>query len=104
MTDNNPDTSTDTGTDYDDEEPLAVFEAALLPDWEWEVYEVQERDVEVVIGFDEDGDHETETTTIYFGRVKSPNTYGHWEYGTFTTNDLKTAGAFRTDEGTGEWP
>jgi len=50
----------------------------LLPDWEWEAYEK-----------DEDG--------IYFGRVKSPNTYGRWEYGTFSQDQLETAGAYRTD-------
>lgn len=89
--------------DYENDDPLAVFDAAFLPDWQWEVYEVQERDVEVVTGM-EDGEPITETTTIYHGRVKSPNTYGKWEYGTFSTSDLKTAGAFRVDKDTGEWP
>lgn len=96
---------TDTDTDIEDaEEPIATFEAALLPNWTWEVYEVQERDVEVVTGLDADGEPETEETTIYYGRVQSPNTFGGWDYGTFTVADLKTAGAFRTDEDTGAWP
>ena len=46
-------------TDYDDEEPLAQWEAAFLPDWEWEAYDKVEED---------DG--------IFFERVKSPDTYG----------------------------
>jgi len=65
-------------TDYDEEEPLAAWEAAFLPDWEWEAYEKED-----------DG--------VYFGRVKSPNTYGRWEYGSFSQDELETAGAYRTD-------
>lgn len=95
---------TDEEIDYDEEEPLATFEAAFLPNWEWEVYEVQERDAEVATGVGDDGEPETEVTDIYWGRVKSPNTYGDWEYGTFSASDLKEAGAFRTDEDTDEWP
>lgn len=90
--------------DTENEEPIATFEAAFLPDWEWEVFEVQERDADVVVGVDDDGEYEVRVTTIYYGRVKSPMTYGGWDYGTFTVHDLKTAGAFRTDRDTGEWP
>ena len=86
--------------DFEEDDPLAVWEAAFLADWEWEAYEVEERDADVVV--DEDG--ETVETTIYFGRVKSPNTYGQWEYGSFSAHELRQAGAFRTDEDTGEWP
>jgi hypothetical protein len=57
---------------------LASWEAAFLPDWEWEAYDKEE-----------DG--------VYFGRVKSPNTYGNWEYGYFTQEQLEEAGAYRTD-------
>jgi len=64
--------------DYDDEEPLAVWEALLLPDWQWEAYEKEEEN-------------------LYFGRVKSPNTYGRWEYGYFSRDQLETAGAYRVD-------
>jgi len=63
---------------FDDEEPLAVWEALLLPDWTWEAYEKQEDD-------------------LYFGRVKSPNTYDRWEYGYFSREQLETAGAYRVD-------
>lgn len=66
-------------SDYDDEEPLAVWEAAFLPDWTWEAYDKEEGDV-------------------YFGRVKSPQNYGNWEWGYFTRNQLEKAGAFRVDE------
>ena len=67
-------------TDYSDEEPLASWEAAFLPDWEWEAYDKVE---------DEDG--------LYFGRVRSPNTYDRWEYGYFNREQLEKAGAYRTD-------
>jgi hypothetical protein len=50
----------------------------LLPDWEWEAYDKED-----------DG--------LYFGRVKSPNTYGNWEYGYFSQEQLEKAGAYRTD-------
>ena len=65
--------------EYDDEEPLAVWEALLLPGWQWEAYEKEEEE------------------NRYFGRVKSPNTYGRWEYGYFNREQLKTAGAYRVD-------
>jgi hypothetical protein len=50
----------------------------LLPDWTWEAYRKEE-----------DG--------VYFGRVRSPNTRGDWEYGYFTQNQLEEAGAYRID-------
>ena len=50
----------------------------LLPDWRWEAYE-------------------KEIDDVYRGRVKSPNTYGNWEYGSFTQGELETAGAYRID-------
>ena len=72
--------------DFDEDDPLAKWEAALLPDWEWEAYDKPE---------DEDDG-------VYFGRVKSPNTYGRWEYGYFTQEQLEKAGAYRTDLDPGE--
>jgi len=57
---------------------LAEWEAAFLPDWKWEAYTKQDDD-------------------IYYGRVKSPNTFQEWEYGYFTQNQLEEAGAYRTD-------
>lgn len=65
--------------DYDEEEPLAVWEALLLPDWRWEAYKKEEEE------------------NLYFGRVRSPNTYGRWEYGLFSQEQLETAGAYRVD-------
>lgn len=59
---------------------MARWEAAFLPDWKWEAYDKVE---------EEDG--------LYFGRVKSPNTYGNWEYGYFSKEQLEEAGAYRTD-------
>jgi hypothetical protein len=67
-------------TDYGDEEPVAAWEAAFLPDWHWEAYEMVD-----------------ETDTVYFGRVKSPYTHGRWEYGYFSQDQLEEAGAYRTD-------
>lgn len=65
-------------TEFEEEEPLASWEALLLPDWEWEAYDREE-----------DG--------LYFGRVRSPQTYGKWEYGYFSEEQLRKAGAYRTD-------
>lgn len=65
-------------TDFDSEKPLATWKAVRLPDWEWEAYEKEDDE-------------------LYFGRVRSPNTYGNWEYGYFTADQLRTAGAYRTD-------
>lgn len=62
----------------DEEEPLAAWEALLLPNWRWEALE-------------KDGDG------VYYGRVKSPKTYDKWEYGHFTQEQLKEAGAYRVD-------
>jgi len=66
------------GIDFEEDEPLASWEAAFLPDWTWEAYEKEDED-------------------LYFGRVKSPNTYDQWEYGYFSTRQLQQAGAYRTD-------
>jgi len=65
-------------TDFDEEEPLAAWEAAFLPDWTWEAYDKKEDD-------------------LYFGRVKSPNTYDQWEYGYFSQDQREQAGAYRID-------
>lgn len=66
--------------DYDEEEPIARWEALLLPDWTWEALEKEE-----------DG--------LYYGRVKSPKTHDQWEYGYFTQEQLEEAGAYRVDTG-----
>jgi hypothetical protein len=66
----------------DDEEPIAAWEALLLPDWRWEALDKRDDD-------------------LYYGRVKSPKTYGNWEYGHFTQEQLKEAGAYRVDEDIG---
>lgn len=64
--------------DDGDEELVAAWEALLLPDWRWEALEKED-----------DG--------LYYGRVKSPKTYGKWEYGHFTQEQLEEAGAYRVD-------
>lgn len=66
---------------------MAQWKAAFLPDWEWEAY-----------------DKNTEEDGLYFGRVRSPNTYGNWEYGYFSEDQLRTAGAYRTDVDPDEEP
>lgn len=66
-------------SEYGEEgEPIATWEALLLPEWEWQAYDKED-----------DG--------LYYGRVKSPQTHGRWEYGYFTQNQLEMAGAYRTD-------
>jgi hypothetical protein len=62
----------------ENEEPLATWEAALLPNWEWEAYDKTEDE-------------------RYYGRVRSPQNYGRWEWGYFSEEQLETAGAYRTD-------
>lgn len=57
---------------------MARWEALLLPDWTWEAYRKEDDD-------------------LYYGRVKSPNTYGKWEYGYFSQSQLEEAGAYRVD-------
>ena len=57
---------------------MARWEALLLPDWEWEALE-------------------KESENLYYGRVKSPNTYDEWEYGYFSQEQLEKAGAYRVD-------
>jgi len=49
-----------------------------LPDWRWEALEKEDEE-------------------LYYGRVKSPNTYDNWEYGYFTQDQLEEAGAYRVD-------
>lgn len=41
---------------------------------------------------------EKEDDGLYYGRVKSPNTYGNWEYGYFSREQLEEARAYRVDE------
>jgi len=36
---------------------------------------------------------------LYYGRVRSPNTYGNWKYGYFSQEQLEEAQAYRVDEG-----
>ena len=57
---------------------MATWEAAFLG-WTWEAFEKE----------DDEG--------LYYGRVSSPLTYHTWEYGYFTEEQLRTAGAYRTD-------
>jgi hypothetical protein len=65
-------------TAYTDEEPIATWKAPFL-EWGWEAYEKED-----------DG--------LYYGRVTSPLVGGTWEWGYFTEEQLRTAGAYRTDE------
>lgn len=65
--------------DHEADEPLAAWEALLLPDWRWEAFKKLE----------EDG--------LYYGRVKSPKTYDNWEWGYFSEDQLEQARAYRVD-------
>lgn len=64
--------------DDEEEEPLAAWEALLLPDWRWEAFEKEEEG-------------------LYYGRVKSPKTYDNWEWGYFSQSQLERARAYRVD-------
>jgi hypothetical protein len=68
---------------YDEEEPLAVWEALLLPGWQWEAFE-------------RTGEN------LYFGRVRSSSTFGRWEYGCFSTEQLESFGGYRIDTDYGD--
>ena len=61
---------------------MATWEAAFLG-WTWEAFEKEDDE-------------------LYYGRVSSPLTYDTWEYGYFTEEQLRTAGAYRTDVETDE--
>lgn len=67
-----------TDNDAETEEPIAAWEALLLPEWRWEAFQKGDDD-------------------RYYGRVRSPMTYGHWEWGYFSQRQLKTAKAYRVD-------
>jgi hypothetical protein len=64
--------------EYEDQEPLACWEAYRLPDCQWEAYEQD----------GEDG---------YYGRVKNPMTFGRWAWGYFSKDELRNAAAYRVD-------
>lgn len=89
---------------FEGTDPIATWESTTMPDWEWEAYEVEETDAELVTDTDEDGEPITTEGTIYFGRVRSPQTYGKWEVGSFSSHDLREALAFRTDASPSTWP
>ena len=59
------------------------------------MYDVEERGAEVVTDLDPTtSDHGTTEATVYFGRVKSPNTFGRWEVGRFTAANWRWQGRF----------
>lgn len=66
------------GESITEEEPIAAWEALLLPDWRWEAFQKEDEE-------------------LYYGRVKSPKTHDRWEYGYFTREQLKQARAYRVD-------
>lgn len=53
-----------------------------MPEWRWEAFTKEDDE-------------------LYYGRVKSPKTYGEWEYGYFSRDQLEEAGAYRVDEDIG---
>ena len=61
-----------------EEDPIAEWEAMLLPGWTWQALEKEDEG-------------------LYYGRVKTPNTHGTWEYGYFSQEQLEEAQAYRTD-------
>ena len=69
----------------EEEEPLAAWEALLLPDWRWEAFGKEEE-------------------RVYYGRGKSPKTYDNWEWGYFSQSQLERARAYRGDTDLGDEP
>jgi hypothetical protein len=65
-------------SDYEDEDPIAEWEALLLPSWKWEAFRKEDEG-------------------LYFGRVKSSLTYDDWEWGYFSQDQLEEAKAYRVD-------
>lgn len=82
---------------YDDEEPLAVYDSFCPSGWRWEVYEVSGRNVEALVDFYDGHGPFIERTSLFFGRVRSPESEGRWEYGFFTAWAIRRANASRID-------
>jgi len=63
--------------------PYAVYKSYLLPDWEWRVLKSWQAD-------------DNKPYARWFCAVKSPNTYGEWEYGdTYVSDILNDAHAYQ---------
>lgn len=91
--------------DFERDTPIAVFESDALPDWKWEVYEVTKRAANVITSPGQAaGEPEEAPTALYFGRVKSPLSFGTWEAGSFSAWQLRLVRAERVDGETDTWP
>lgn len=67
------------------DEPYEVYQSLLLPDWEWRVLKkYQSEEVEAKNPY-----------ARWFCAVRSPMTYGEWEYGDTYICDILKAGGFR---------
>lgn len=74
---------------------LATFRKQTTQgEWVWKIQEELDQE-EVVTGI-QNGEPQTTTTTVYWGRVSSPITRGQgesdWGHGTFTADELREYG------------
>jgi len=61
--------------------PYEIWRNLFMPDWEWRVLKKWQLD-------------DNKPYARYFCAVKSPMTYGDWEYGDTYVTDIKCKGAF----------
>jgi len=72
------------GKQRDVENPYHIYRALYLPNWEWRVLKK----------YQSPKGEATNSYARWFCAVKSPCTYGDWEYGDTYISDIKEAGGF----------
>ena len=65
--------------------PYEIWQNAFMPGWEWRVLKKWQAD-------------DNKPYARYFCAVKSPMTYGEWEYGDTYVTDIKQTGAYKLSE------
>ena len=83
----------DFGKTREVDKPYAVYKSNLLPDWEWRVLKT----------YKSKESEEKDSYARWFCAVKSPMTYGSWEYGdTYISDILQVSRCYLVDS-TKEW-
>lgn len=65
--------------------PYEIWQNAFMPGWEWRVLKKWQA-------------NDSKPFARYFCAVKSPMTYGEWEYGDTYVSDIKIGGAFKLSQ------
>lgn len=65
--------------------PYEIWMNAFMPGWEWRVLKKWQAD-------------DNKPNARYFCAVKSPMTYGEWEYGDTYVTDIKHKGAYKLSD------